>query len=268
MATPSPFFGGKISQNYEDYLGAFLFEPYAIDLASRINWNGVTQILELACGSGRLTRHIAALLPATVAFTATDLSNDMITVAQEKVSNDRVNWAPADMLGLPFGDGSFDLIVCQFGIMLVPDQLKALSEIFRILKRGGKLMFSTWSDLSYNKVWAITDMVLKSALGKSPMDRDPGPFALTAKDDVLNMLNRTGFSDTHATFVTNTGEIDSAKMAAYGLINGLPVALFIQKEDPDMLATILQTLEENLKAELGEHPLRTPQKALIFEAIK
>src|SRR5882757_3451475 len=147
MATPSQFFGGKISQNYEDYLGSFLFEPYAVDLADRLNWTGVSQILELACGSGRLTRHIAEQLPPTAEFTATDLNADMINVARSKITADRVMWAPADMLNLPFEGESFDLVVCQFAIMLVPDQLKALSEIFRILKPGGKVMFSTWTDL-------------------------------------------------------------------------------------------------------------------------
>jgi len=100
------------------------------------------------------------------------------------------------------------------------------------------------------------------------MNRNPGPFALEAIDDVLNILNKIGFSNAHAVSVTNTGEIESAKMAAYGFIHGLPIALFIKKEGPNMLATILQTLEENLKTELGEHPLRAPQKALVFEAIK
>ena len=129
-------------------------------------------------------------------------------------------------------------------------------------------MFSTWSDLSYNKAWAITGSVLKSMLGKDPMGWDPGPFALTEKDVVLDMLKKAGCRDAKGTVVTNIGETDSAKMAAYGFIHGLPLALLIQKENPRMLATILQTLENNLKAGLGEHPLKTPQKALIFEATK
>jgi ubiquinone/menaquinone biosynthesis C-methylase UbiE len=268
MATPGLFFGGKISQNYEDYLGPFLFEPYAADLASRIHWTGVSQLLELACGSGRLTKHLSEQLPPAVVFKATDLNEDMISVAKDKVPGDRVTWATADMLDLPFDDESFDLAVCQFGLMLVPDQPKALSELFRILKRGGKVLFSTWTDLSYNKLWAIGDKVLTTYLGKSPMEQRPGPFAMASKDDVQTMLNRAGFTETHATFVTTTGEIESAKMAAYGFVFGLPIVQFIQKEDATILSTILETLEESLKSELGDHPLRAPQKALVFEATK
>jgi ubiquinone/menaquinone biosynthesis C-methylase UbiE len=268
MTTRSVFFGGEISQNYEDYLGPFLFEPYAVDLASRIQWTGVSQILELACGSGRLTKVISERLPPTVAFTATDLNADMISVAKNKVPSERIKWETADMLNLPFEDGSFDLVICQFGIMLVPDQQKALAEIYRVLNKGGKVMFSTWSDLAYNKLWSIGDKVLRSYLGKSSMEQIPGPFAMAAEEDVLNRLNGAGFTVMHATVVTNSGDTESAKMAAYGFIFGLPVIQLIRKEAPNSLSTILETLEESLRAELGEHPLRVPQKALVFEATK
>ncbi|HXO74721.1 MAG TPA: methyltransferase domain-containing protein [Puia sp.] len=260
------YFGGEISQNYEDYLGSFVFEPFAVDLASRINWTGVGQVLELACGSGRLTKYISEQLPLTVAFTATDLNEDMIGVAKGKVPNDRVKWAPADMQDLPFQDGSFDLVVCQFGLMLVPDQIKALSEIFRVLKPGGKILFSTWTDLHYNRLWAIGSRVIQSIVGISPIEHNPGPFALDDKSAVEDMLKRTGFGDIQGTVVTNTGKIESAEKAAFGFIYGLPVSLFIEKEKPGVLPIILQTLEEKLKEELGDHPLRVPQKALVIEA--
>ncbi|HTI89595.1 MAG TPA: class I SAM-dependent methyltransferase [Puia sp.] len=262
------YFGGEISQNYEEYLGSFVFEPYAVDLASRIDWTGVGQVLELACGSGRLTRHISEQLPLTVAFTATDLNEDMIRVAKEKVPTDRVRWASADMQDLPFKDGSFDLVVCQFGIMLVPDQEKALSEIFRVLEPGGTVLFSTWMDLHYNQLWAIGSRVIQSILGMSPIERSPGPFAMGDQPAVEDMLKRTGFGNIQATVVTNMGEIESAKKAAFGFIYGLPVSLFIEKEKAGVLPIILQTLEEKLREELGDHPLRVPQKALVIEARK
>lgn len=268
MAEQSVFFGGEIPQNYEDYLGSFVFEPFAVDLASSIDWTGVGQILELACGSGRLTRHISEQLPPTVAFTATDLNEDMISVAKDKVPTDRVKWTRADMLDLPFKNESFDLVVCQFGIMLVPDQVKALAEIFRVLKPGGKVLFSTWTDLHYNRIWAIGNTVIKSIIGISPIEQNPGPFALADQPAVEDILKKTGFGDIRGRAVTNTGEIESAKKAAFGCIYGLPISLFIEKEKPGVLQTILRTWEEKLKAELGDHPLRAPQKALVVEATK
>lgn len=268
MKTSSLFFGGKISQNYEDYLGPFFFEPYATDLAGRLNFTGVKDVLELACGTGRLTRHIAGILPPEVKFTATDLNTDMISVAKTKLTSDRVIWAPADMLDLPFDNESFDLVVCQFGVMLVPDQSKALSEIFRILKPGGKVVFNTWTDLNFNRVWAIGDNVVQSFLGKNGVGLKSGPFSLGEKEVVLDMLKMAGFSEIHGTSVEYSGEIESAEKAAYGFIHGLPVGTFIEKQRPELMPEILKTLEKQLKTELGDQPLKTPQKALVFEATK
>jgi SAM-dependent methyltransferase len=197
METPNLNFGGSISQNYENFLGSFLFEPFAVDLASRVAMPRSGKLLELACGTGRLTKHLAARLPANVDFTASDLSADMLDVAKSKVTSDRISWISANMLSLPFENESFDMVVCQFAIMLVPDQPKALSEIFRILKKGGKVIFSTWSDLAYNRFWAIGEEVLKSFSIVFP--QNPGPFALGDDAIVQGMLKEAGFSETAAT---------------------------------------------------------------------
>jgi ubiquinone/menaquinone biosynthesis C-methylase UbiE len=268
MATSSLNFGGKISMNYEYYLGAFLFEPFAVDLAARLNFTGVSRVLELAAGTGRLTKHIAEALPETVQFVATDLNQDMLDIAKAKVPSARVVWMPADMLNLPFEENSFDLVVCQFGIMLVPDQLKALAEIFRILTPRGKVVFNTWTDLDYNVVWATGDKILASYFGEKRIGVNPGPFALADQWLVQEMLRRAGFSYSHATTVECTGEIESAEKAAYGYIHGLPVGSFIQNNAPELRAEIQKSLEDKLRADLGEFPLKAPQKALIFEAIK
>jgi ubiquinone/menaquinone biosynthesis C-methylase UbiE len=268
MEKTTLFFGGAVSQNYEDYLGAFLFEPFAVDLAARLNFEGVNKVLELACGSGRLTKHIAETLPAGIEFTATDLSADMISVAKTKVISDRVIWSTADMMELPFTNDSFDLIVCQFGIMLVPDQMKAFAEILRVLKPGGKVVFNTWTDRDYNKIWAIGDQVLRSFFGENIVGQNPGPFALGDKEVVFDMLKTIGFSELNATIMECIGETDSAANVAYGFIHGLPVGGFVQKRDAKLMPEIIKSLEENYRSELGDHPVKAPQKALIFEAVK
>lgn len=268
MATPTLSFGGEVSQNYDDFLGPFFFEPYAADLANRLDFNGVHKMLELACGTGRLTKHISDILPAMTEFVASDLNPDMIAVAKGKVTSDRVKWATADMLQLPFENESFDLIVCQFGIMLVPDQLKALTEINRVLKIGGKLVFSVWSDLDFNRVWSIGDKVLLSFLGKNRIGLNPGPFALGDQGYTQNLLVDAGFSASKGAIVELPGQIDSAANAAYGFVHGLPVGAFIQTHNAGLMPDILKKMEKDLITELGNHPLVTPQKALVFECIK
>jgi SAM-dependent methyltransferase len=303
MAEASALFGGEISRRYEDYLGEFIFEPFAVDLAARIDWTGVGRVLELACGSGRLTARIVERAPADVAIMATDISDDMLRVAGDRVSDDRgsddrvpgdrvpgdrvsddwatadrvtgdrvtggrITWRVADMLALPFDSASFDLVVCQFGIMIVPDVPLALAEIFRVLRIGGRVVFSAWTDLAYNRLWALGDDVLLESIGKSPMKADPGPFALGDEVFVTGLLESAGFTGVSVAEVVVTGESPSAEKAAFGFIYGLPVCSFVQKENAGALPAILRTLEERLVAELGDQPLRVPQKALVYGATK
>src|SRR5690349_16679604 len=122
-------FAGSIHAYYEKYLGQFLFEPYALDIISRLGNKKHQNILELACGTGRVTAHLAKDLQHD-SLTATDLNKDMIEVAKQNVTDKNINWQVADALNLPFENNSFNAVVCQFGIMFFPDKLKGLQEAY------------------------------------------------------------------------------------------------------------------------------------------
>jgi ubiquinone/menaquinone biosynthesis C-methylase UbiE len=120
-------FTGSIPAAYDRYLGPMLFQPYAEELAARLHVDKNGSILELACGTGILTRVLRTQLPSTVKLTATDLNEPMFRHAAAKFGEDEaVRWLQADACSLPFDDRMFDAVVCQFGIMFVPD--KALAE--------------------------------------------------------------------------------------------------------------------------------------------
>ena len=108
------------------------------------------ELLETACGTGILTRALAARLPEAVAITATDLNEPMLDFARLQPSGGRVAWRQADAQALPFSDGTFDAVVCQFGVMFFPDKQRAYREVFRLLKPGGRFLFSVWDRLETN----------------------------------------------------------------------------------------------------------------------
>lgn len=139
-------FGSNDAYNYDFYLGPFLFEPYAQYAAAQVTQGNNQKVLELACGSGRVTRLLRKALPATATLWATDISNDMLTIAKQKLGEEHIKFAIEDMQDLSFTNDSFDVVVCQFGLMFVPDKSKALSEVYRVLKPGGKCLFFTWDD--------------------------------------------------------------------------------------------------------------------------
>jgi ubiquinone/menaquinone biosynthesis C-methylase UbiE len=133
-------FSGSVPQNYDRYLGPVLFEPYAADLVARVPATDGLRVLELACGTGILTRHLRAALPETATLVATDLNPPMVDYARDAVGAPGIDWRQADMQELAFDDGSFDVVLCQFGFMFLPDTVRGFAEARRVLAPGGMLL--------------------------------------------------------------------------------------------------------------------------------
>ena len=125
-------FGGSIPKLYETYLVPLIFEPYAADLAHRLASRSLAHVLEIAAGTGVVTRSMAAVLPESVSIVATDLNQPMVELASAIGTKRPVEWRQADAMRLPFSDGLFDAVVCQFGVMFLPDKVAA----FRRLRRS------------------------------------------------------------------------------------------------------------------------------------
>ena len=123
----------SIPDLYEHYLVPMIFQPYADDLARRLADLHPGDVLELAAGTGAVTRALASRLPASTAITATDLNQPMIDHAAAIGAARPVTWQQADAIDLPFDDVCFDAVVCQFGVMFFPDRHKAFTEMRRVL---------------------------------------------------------------------------------------------------------------------------------------
>jgi SAM-dependent methyltransferase len=143
-------FAGAIPEVYERYMVPLLFEPYARDLAERVAPLGARRVLELAAGTGVLTRRLAQVLDETVSIVATDLNPQMLEQGIVMGTRRSVEWRTADALALPFPDRSFDLVVCQFGAMFFPDKPRAWAEARRVLGPGGRLVFNVWDRIERN----------------------------------------------------------------------------------------------------------------------
>src|SRR5579872_4469530 len=141
-------FSGTDAINYEQYLGPLIFEPSANVFLSYLAALPVRSILETSCGTGRLTRYLRQEFPSSVQVTATDISADMISVAKSKLHDQAIGFKVADGQQLPFADGTFDLVVNQYGLMFFPDKQKGLDEAYRVLKPGGHFAFATWDRTS------------------------------------------------------------------------------------------------------------------------
>ena len=138
MSDRATNFTGRIPQFYDHGLGPVFFTDFADDIARRAATLAPTRVLELAAGTGIVTRRLRDFLPREAHLIATDLNPPMLEVARQKFRPDEaVEFQPADATALPFPDASFDAVVCQFGVMFFPDKDKGHREARRVLVSGG-----------------------------------------------------------------------------------------------------------------------------------
>ncbi len=150
MSDSDKAFTGSIPMLYESHLVPLLFEPYAEDLANRLAARSPSRILEIAAGTGVGTRALARRLGESASIVATDLNQAMLDQAAARGTAQPVEWQQVDAMALPFADGAFDAVVCQFGVMFFPDKPRAFAEARRVLRPGGIFIFSVWDRLAEN----------------------------------------------------------------------------------------------------------------------
>jgi ubiquinone/menaquinone biosynthesis C-methylase UbiE len=168
MKDADKLFAGSIPEFYDRYLGPLIFEPYALDLAERIARLAPQRLLETAAGTGRVTRALARALPETAEIVATDLNQGMVDFGVAVIQAPNLTWQQADALALPFDDGTFDAVACQFGVMFFPDKAKAFAEARRVLKPGGVFIFNVWDRIEENEFADTVTTALASLFPKDP----------------------------------------------------------------------------------------------------
>ena len=234
---PDRVFAGSIPETYEELMVPLIFAGYAADLASRLTNLAISSVLEVAAGTGVLTREMSGRLPSTVQITATDLNQPMLDHAAHVGTSRPVQWRQADVMDLPFTDGSFDAVVCQFGVMFFPDKSAAFAEIRRVLRPGGVLVFNTWAGIEANDFARIVTDALGELFPEDPplfMARVPHGYhdeALIRAD-----LARGGFT-LPATFDLREARSRAATAAipAAAYCNGTPLRNEIVARDPHRL---------------------------------
>lgn len=260
-------FAGSIPAAYDRYLGPILFQPYAEDLAARLRVDANSSVLELACGTGILTRILRDRLPATARLVATDLNEPMIQNAAQKFrQGEAVEWKQADASSLPFGDASFDAVLCQFGIMFVPDKALAAREAHRVLKPNGVFLFNVWDSMEHNALCRVAHETIISFFEKDPPTFYQVPFGYHDQGEIKRVLEEAGFGEIRIEVVAKAGGASRPEDAAQGLVHGNPVAVAITERDPSLLPVITNAVAGALRKQFGETGVRAPMQAIVIEA--
>lgn len=259
--------GGQIPLLYDRYLGPYIFEPFAKDISRRMQ-EPVDHVLEIAAGTGRLTRYLAERTGRHASLTATDLNPDMLAIAKQKITNPSVKWMTANAMELPFDDNSFDCVFCQFGFMFLPDKQKGFDEVYRVLKPGGQFLFSTWDKIENNSTAYIALQVVADFLKNNPPSFYHVPYSMHNTEELKQLMDTAHFRKIEIHRVCLPVESEKAMHIATGLVEGNPVIHEILKEDPSQVEQIKTAIVERIHNEVSKDPVRSTFTAWVCEAYK
>jgi ubiquinone/menaquinone biosynthesis C-methylase UbiE len=259
-------FAGSVPHNYDQYLGPLFFEPYALDIFERLKGKRYQRILELASGTGRLTRHLAELVKEEGQLFATDLNPDMLKLAKHTLINNQITWQVVDAHEIPYDSDFFDVVVCQFGVMFFKDKIQAFREVNRVLKPGGTFLFNTWDDLHHNAGSFLTQQIIDEVMPDDAPDfLDKGPYSFFDTEQIRSLLETAGFSRIGIDPVAKMGLLNAPDQVAIGFVKGSPLTGFLEEKKAPQ-EVLIKKIAASVVANYPD--LQLPMQALVVTAHK
>jgi len=267
MAASSGFqLKGNAAQVYESQKVPTMFRPLTETTLATLSLDGCASVLDVACGTGIVSRLLADRLGPRAKIVGIDLNAGMIAVAREHTprTGATVEWHEADVGALPFAAGTFDLAICQQGLQFFPDKLQALQEIRRVLVPRGRIALTVWSEISPLN-GAMAD-VLREKLSATIAQRLLDPFAFRDAAAIRSLMTEAGFGNITVQTLVVQRRIGPAAESIPRELAGSPVSEDIAALEPATRATLFRDIGTMLKPYDANGVLVVPQRTHLFEA--
>ncbi len=263
-------FTGSVPELYDRYLVPLIFDAYAADLVNRLQDLDVGSILEVAAGSGVVTRAMASGLSASVTITATDLNQPMIDYARSVGTSRPVVWQTGDVMDLPFDDASFDAVVCQFGVMFFPDRPAAYAEVARVLRPGGVFLFNAWGAIEHNEFASVVSTAVAAMFPDDPpLFLERTPYSYFDETKIQADVAAGGFvSPASIAVVEARSRAQTAEVPAIAFCQGTPLRNEIEARLPSRLAEATTVAAAALEEHFGKTDVDGRIQAIVVSAVK
>ena len=258
-------FTGSIPEHYDRYMGPAWFGPFGRDLAARLAPDPGGDVLELACGTGLVTRALRQRLAPSRRLVATDLSAPMLAYARAELADlEGIEWREADASKLPFPDASFAAVVCSFGVMFVPAREALFAEARRVLRPGGTFLFNVWDHVEENPCALANAQVVQALFPNDAEVLFDTPYSMADESLLRRLLRDARFDDVRIEKKRLPVEGVTARSIALGPVRGSPRGALMEKRGVPMDEFI-----EKVAAALsrvGGDPFRSHAQAIVAEA--
>ena len=269
MSETDKVFAGSIPENYDRYMVPLIFEPFAADMARRAASLSPGAVLEVAAGTGVVTRALAPKLSPGAIYVVTDLNQPMLDfAASQQAPDSRIQWRQADALALPFEDATFDLVCCQFGAMFFPDRTAGYREAKRVLKPGGHFLFNVWDRIEENVFANDVTNALAEIFPDDPprfMARTPHGYHDTAL--IRSDLEDAGFSRVVIETRAEQSRASSPRLPAVAYCQGTLLRTEIEARDAGSLESATDYVASAIADRHGSGEVAAKIQAHVIVAV-
>ena len=227
---------------YEEFYLPALFLEWTPRMADAARVEGGQRVLDVACGTGVLARALVERVGPRGSVVGLDINEGMLAVARRK--GPAIEWRQGAAEALPFADAGFDTVVSQFALMFFQDRRKAIGEMLRVLRPGGRLAVAVWDSLDRTPGYKVFVDLLRRLFGEETAGALRSPFVLGDTDALRALFREAGAPDPHITTHAGTARFPSLESWVYTDVKGWTAADLI---DDAGYARLLVEAERELR---------------------
>lgn len=257
---------GTPAEIYERYMVPAIFARWAADLVDSARVQPGERVLDVACGTGVVTRVLAERIGAAGRVVGLDLNPTMLATARVAAGTSSVEWLEGNAMSMALSAAEFDAVVCQQGLQFIPDKLAALREMRRVLVPGGRLALSVWRSVDQAPGYRVLQEALARRLG--PVKAALPPFGLPDGQVIRAMVASAGFREVRVHAEVKISRFPSAEHMVRSIAGGAPSMLgALVEQGPDALTAIATEVAEATRAYFDDAGWATPVASNIITAL-
>lgn len=224
--------GTSVPDNYERYFVPTIGEPAAKDLLAAARLQPGERVLDVACGTGVVTRWAAGVVGPTGTVAGLDINPGMLAKAREKCPADySIDWYEGSVESMPLPDGAFDVVLCQMGLQFVPGKAAALGEMHRVLTGGGRALLTVPGPAP--ELFSIMMDGLARWVDPQAAAFGHMVFALHDADEIQDLFLEAGFHDVDLSSTTVRLDVPGPHDFLWQYITSTPMAELVMKADQE-----------------------------------
>ena len=242
-------------------------QPWAEDLVRRAGLRPGDRVLDVASGTGLVARLAAPRVRWTGKVTGLDLNAGMLGVARHLglYVHPPIELIEGDVVDMPFPDGAFDAVLCQFGVQYFPDRLAAMKEMRRVTAAGGRMVFNVFRSVEHNQGWIPLIEALDRHVGKDAGDIFRSIFAIKDPAIIRTAAAKAGWRDVRVEIRVDTAHYASVRDLVRWELESMPTPALAEKLMGAGEA-IARDLEESMRPHIADNGVVFPCECYVLEA--